>query len=324
VAKTDSTSPARIGRYAEDPGQMPWPGWKRAIARIYVTAMDAELSLRCAGVAFFCFLSIFPVLACLVLIYGIVTDKASLQNQLLAIQPIVPQSVFEVLRDRLESLLSQPDSGLGIGLLVSFAIALWSGSRGINALILAMSSAYHERNNRSFLMNAILSLGLTISALVFFIIALFVIAAVPIAAENLVFQNRFEALALWLRWPVLLVLVWIAIAVLFRVAPHRNAPQWKWISPGAWLATFLWLALSVLFSLYVENFGNYSATFGTLSVAVVTLLWIYYSTLVIVIGASLNAELELQTRIDTTIGIPRPMGQRGAYVADHLPEQKQP
>ena len=321
MANTDSKSPARIGRYAEDPGQMPWPGWKRAIKRIYTSAMDAELSLQCAGVAFFCFLSIFPVLACLVLIYGIVTDRASLQDQLVAIGPFVPASVLQILRDRLEGLLSQPQSGLGIGLVISFSIALWSGSRGINALIIAMSSAYLERNDRSFLANAVLSLVLTLSALLFFVIAMFVIAAVPIATENLIFQDHFRTLALWLRWPVLLILVWVAIAVLFRVAPNRNAARWTWISPGAWLATFLWLALSVLFSIYVENFGNYSATFGTLSVAVVTLLWIYYSTLVIVVGAAFNAELELQTRIDTTTGIPKPMGERGAFVADNLPEQ---
>ena len=300
---------------------MPWPGWKSILKRIYTTMGDADLSLRSAGVAFFGFLSIFPVLACFVLIYGLVTSRGLLEQQLTSVQPFLPVAVFEILQERLDSLLSQPETGLGIGLLVSFAIALWSGSRGTSAMIGAVSSAYREHDDRSFLVNAFISLGMTLGGLFFLVVAIFAIAAIPVIVENLPFPLFFEQAALWVRWPVLALLVWIAIAVLFRFAPHRESARWRWITPGAVVATILWIALSALFSVYVENFGNYSATFGSLSVGVVMLLWMYYSTLIILFGASMNAELEHQTKIDTTTGPAVPMGERGAFVADHLPEQ---
>lgn len=282
---------------------------------------DADLSLRCAGVAFFSFLSIFPVLACFVLIYGLVTTQGSLQEQLSAVQPFLPASVFEILQERLVSLLSQPETGLGVGLVVSFAVALWSGSHGTSALIGTVSSAYRERDTRSFIVGTLISLGMTLGGLFFLVVTVFAIAAIPVLVDNLPFPGSFEKVALWVRWPVLAVLVWIAIAVLFRLAPHRESASWRWITPGAIVATVFWIALSALFSVYVENFGNYSATFGSLSVGVVMLLWIYYSTLIILFGASMNAELEYQTKIDTTTGPAAPMGERGAFVADHVPEQ---
>lgn len=311
-----------FGRYASHPGEISWPGLKAVLIRTYTTVSDADLSLRCAGVAFFSFLSIFPVLGCFVLIYGMVTTRASLQAQLEIVQPFLPGSVYEVLHERLTALLAQPDAGLGIGLMASFALALWSGSRGTNALIGAISSVYLERDNRSFLSAAILSLGLTFGALVFLVLSLFTIAAVPVIFDRLPFADVTERATLWLRWPVLALLVGFAISVLFRVAPHRQSAKWKWITPGSVTTTILWLLLSALFSFYVENFGNYSATFGPLTIGVVMLLWMYYSTLIVLLGASLNAELEHQTKIDTTTGPAAPMGHRGAYVADHLPQPK--
>ncbi len=318
----DIETAAESGRYASQPAQMTWVGWKQIIKRVYASISQPDLSLRCAGVAFFSFLSLFPIIACFVLVYGIVTSRGSLERQLDTIQPFVPTSMFEILQERLEALLTQPETGLGVGLLVSFGLALWSGSRGVNALIIATSGAYHERNDRSFLANAVLSLGMTLASLLFIVVAMFAIAAIPVIVNSLPLPGFLEFLSLWARWPVLAFLVWVAIVGLYRVAPHRNAAQWRWISPGAWIATLLWLALSILFSIYVENFSNYSATFGSLSVAVVTLLWIYYSTMVVVIGATINAELEYQTKVDTTVGVPKPMGERGAFVADNLPEQK--
>lgn len=311
---------SRSGRYASRPRHIPWPGLKSVLARTYATISDADLSLRCAGVAFFSFLSIFPVLACFVLIYGLVTSRASLEAQLEIAQPLMPASVYTVVQERLVALLSQPEAELGLGLVISFALALWSGSRGTNAFIGVVSSAYLERDRRSFLMSALLSLSVTLGALAFLVLSLFAVAAIPLIVERLPISELAELAAMLLRWPMLAALVWVAIAVLFRIAPHRSSAKWRWITPGAFVATFMWILLSVLFSIYVENFGNYSATFGSLSVGVVMLLWIYYSTMTILLGASLNAELEHQTKIDTTTGPPAPLGQRGAYVADNLPE----
>ena len=317
MTETDSK-----GRYANRPGDMSWRAWKSILSRVYVTMSNADLTLRCAGVAYYGFLSIFPMLACFVLVYGLVTTPASLQQQLSILEPLLPQAVNEILLQRLSQLIDQPDAGLGIGLVVSLAIAFWSGSRGTSAMISAISRTYLETDDRSFIAGAFLSLGLTLAALVFMILVLVAVAATPLLVNVLPFEHHAETLALWLRWPFLAVMVWVAISVLYRIAPHREGAKVRWITPGAALATVLWLVLSALFSLYVENFANYNATFGSLSAAVVMLLWFYYSTSVVLLGAGINAELEHQTSIDTTTGPARPMGERGAYVADHVASQK--
>lgn len=319
VSKHALDRAASSGRYATRPGQIPRPGWIKILKRTLATMSATDLSLRCAGVAFFTFLSIFPVLACFVLIYGLVATPDSLRAQLEALRAFAPASVFNIVQERLEALLSQPEVGLGIGLAISFTLALWSGSRGVNALIGTISFAYRETDERSFISAALTSVGLTLGALVFLVIALFTIAGLPVILAATPFvSNMAETVALWARWPVLALFVCLSMAVLFRIAPHRESAQWKWITPGALVATVLWVMLSVLFSIYVEQFGNYSATFGSLSVAVVMMLWTYYSTMIVTLGASLNAEIEHQTKVDTTTGPSAPMGDRGAFVADHL------
>ena len=309
------------GRYAERPSQIPWPGWKAILKRTFGTVSDADLSLRCAGVAFFSFLSIFPVLACFILVYGLVATRDTVRDQLFTLERFAPKAVFELVQERLEALLSQPEVGLGVGLLISFGLALWSGSRGTNSLIGTINLAYYQKDGRGFVTGALLSLGLTLGALGFLTMSLFTVAAIPALTENLPFARYLETIILWARWPALALMVYLAILVLYRLAPYREDAKWRWITPGALTAAVLWMLLSVLFSVYVEQFGNYSATFGSLSVAVVTMLWLYYSSMVIALGAALNAEIELQTKMDTTTGPQSPMGERGAYVADNLPEQ---
>ncbi len=309
-----------VGRYAARPSQIPIAGWKRIVSRTYQQIGTADLSLKCAGVAFFAFLSIFPVLACLVLIYGLFADTSSLNGHMSVLREFTPPSVFDIVEERLSALLSQPQVGLGIGLAVSFTLALWSGSRGTNALISTISSAYHEHAERHFLKSAALSLGLTLGALVFVTIALFTIAFIPAIVNLIQLPNAAETVAMYTRWPILALFVAVSLAILFRFAPHRNGAKWSWIAPGAIVSTLLWIVLSILFSIYVEQFGNYSATFGSLSVAVVMMLWLYYSTMAIALGAALNAEMEHQTKVDTTAGPYKPMGERNAFVADTTPE----
>ncbi|MEM8750644.1 MAG: YihY/virulence factor BrkB family protein [Pseudomonadota bacterium] len=316
-----TTENTAVGRYASQPSHIPWLGWKAILTRVYKTIGNADISLRCAGVAFFGFLSIFPVMACFVLIYGLFSTGTSLQEHLSVIREFAPGSVYEILEERLQALLSQPEVGLGVGLIISFCLALWSGSRGTNSLISTVSESYREPEERGFLAAAILSVGLTLGGLFFVLVALFAIAAIPVIVATLPFPATAETIALWVRWPLLAAMVWVALTILYRLAPNRKGAQWKWITPGSAVATVLWIAASVGFSIYVEQFGNYGATFGSLSVVVVMMLWIYYSTMIIAIGAALNAEMEHQTKIDTTTGPAAPMGMRGAHVADHLPEQ---
>ena len=165
---------------------------------------------------------------------------------------------------------------------------------------------------------ALLSFALTLGGYLVALAALFALAVVPAAARLVAFPGLAETIALWVRWPILAIIIFCAATVLYRIAPDRADPKFRWVTPGAALTTLLWLAASALFSLYVENFASYDATFGSLAAAVVLMLWIYYSTIIFVLGSRLNAELELRTKRDSTTGAPRPIGERGAYVADHV------
>lgn len=291
-----------------------WAVLKRAIIRIFET----DVSLRCAGVAFFGFLSLFPAVAVGVALYGLFADIQTLDQQMSLADQFLPSSVTELFTERLEAIIAESDETLTLGLVVSLALALWSGSRGTNALVHALTKAYREQDQRAFFLAAAISIGLTIAAFFVGILVLGAVAVLPAITTFLPLPIEAETFALWLRWPVVAFIVLIAIAYLYKTAPHRRDPKFRWVLPGAVTATLLWLGGSIAFSFYIENFANYGATFGSIATAAILMLWLYFSAMVFVSGAILNAELEMQTDPDTTIGPDAPKGDRKAYVADHV------
>ena len=262
-------------------------------------------------------LSLFPAIAACVVVYGLFMDISTLQQHLTVVQPFVPIDTYALLESRLEALVKTSDTRLGLGLLLSLAVGLWSGSRGTSALISLIGSTYKEKDKRGFVESTAISVGITIAAMIFVIATLAAVAAVPLILELVPLASTFVVLVELIRWPLVALFAFVAIACLYKYAPDRRPATWRWIVPGALAAAILWLAASALFSIYVEKFGNYSTTFGPLATAVVLLLWFHYSVMIVALGAELNAQLELQTRRDSTIGPNRPMSQRNAYVADH-------
>ena len=310
-----------MGKQPRSPLQLNWSDWKQVVRRTGRTMSDMDTSLRCAGVAFFGFLSIFPSIAIVVLLVGLMADRIALVDQVERLSFFMPDIAFTVIVNQLDTLLSQPPSGLGIGLAISIAVALWSGSRGVDALIYAATAAYYEKVRRNFFVAVAFSFLVTILGAMFMVVALALIAAIPILTSLSPIPNTGEQLALLIRWPALLALAIIAFSLLYRFTVDRRAAKPRWIWPGAVLASILWLGACLVFSLYVENFGEFEASFGSLAAAVVLLFWLYISALIAVLGAAFNAEIELQTAVDTTIGPDQPMGRRGAYVADHVVDQ---
>jgi membrane protein len=305
-------------RYARQPHQIGLAGWWKVLKHTYGNLGADNLSIFCAGVAFYTLLSLFPALLGVVLVYGIFTDPAILRDHLLLVEPFMPGTAFAVLQDRLETLVSSSSEGLGIGLLITLGATLWSASRGASALISMLNTIYKEPESRGFIASAVLSLALTIGGITAFGLSVIVLAAVPAALALIPMPDAIAGLVSFVRWPMMALLIFLAIAVLYKIAPCRRDPNWHWVMPGAATATLLWLLGSVLFSLYIENFADYEATFGAVASIIVLMVWIYYSVFIIALGAEINAELELLTRIDTTIGPNLPMGQRHAFVADHL------
>jgi membrane protein len=255
--------------------------------------LDPDNSPRCAAAAFFGFLSFFPAIATVALIYGIVANRQLVAETVDSLNYVIPELAQVILAEQLNMLAAQPPVTLGIGLLISIPLALWSGSRGVDALLFAMSRVRSNKETRGILKKVLFAVGLTIAGSVFVVIALLTVAGLPALIP---WPSGEEILVLSLRWPVLLVLSILVLAALFRWGPDRHPRKFRYIWPGAILASLLWLLAGAIFSIYVENWGNYEATFGSVSAAVVLLLWLYNSAQILVLGATLNTEIELTAR----------------------------
>ena len=276
----------------------PTTRWRRLwdfLLRCFRAFFDQDTSLRCAGTAFFGFLSLFPAVATAVLVFGLFAEPPSALTAVLdALRYVVPAQVIDIAAEQLTTLIAQPPTVLGLGLLISVPLALWSGSRGVDSLLYAMSRVRHQPDQRNFFQKALIAVGLSVVGSVFLLIALLTIAGLPALIP---FPSREEWLLLVVRWPVLFILTTGALMMLYRWGPDRHPRRFKYIWPGAMIASALWIVAGALFSIYVENFAGYQATFGSLTAAIVMLLWLYNSAQIFVLGAVINAELERPGRI---------------------------
>jgi membrane protein len=277
------------------------------------------VSLLAAGVAFFSFLSLFPAIIAAVLTWGLVADPSQMRDQAANVASALPKSARDLLLNQVDSLIAKPASSLGIGLLISLGLALWSASGGIGNLISAVNLTYDEVETRGFVKRKAIALGLTLALIVGGLLALGLVAVAPAVFDSLGLPAWTRLVVEVGRWLLLLALVAVGLAVIYRVAPDRDAPQFKWVSTGAVVATVIWLVASLAFSLYADNFGSYGKTYGSLAAVVILMLWLWISFYVVLLGAEINAESEAQTIKDTTKGPEKPLGERQAVKADQKP-----
>jgi len=308
------------GRDADRPTEIPAKGWRQVLVRGWKEAQSDQVPLIAGGVAFFGFLALFPAMIATVLLYGLLVDPATVAEQMTALGDALPTQARELLTEQLRSLTSTSESALGIGVVISVALALWSASGGIGNLISAINTAYDEDEERGFVKRKLLALGLTLAAILFLLVVITLVAVAPAVLDSLVGSGPIRWLLEAARWALLFVLIAGALAVLYRSSPDRDAPKIRWVSVGAVIATVGWILASVGFSLYVDNFSSYGKTYGALAGVVVLLLWLWISAYAVLLGAEINAESEQQTIRDSTQGPPRPLGQRGAVKADSIPE----
>lgn len=306
------------GRHAEAPQQIPAKGWKDVLWRVKDEMGKDNLGLVAAGVAFFAILALFPTLIAAISVYGLVFSPDEVQEQIAGLSDILPTEAREVLLGQLGSIVSRADTTLSWSAAFAILLALWSASSGTAKMMMAIGITYDEKSDRGFIKERGLALLLTVGFLVGTAVAVGLIAVLPAVGHFLGLGEFFEVVLLYGRWPVLALLAMAGLSLLYNVAPSRDRPKWRWVTWGAGVTTVLWLAASFAFSLYVQNFASFGETYGTLAGVIVLMLWIYLSTYVILIGAELNAELEAQTKQDSTVGKPQPMGQRNAQKADVL------
>jgi membrane protein len=290
------------GHEADHPGEIPPRGWKDILWRAWGEVSDQNLFLIAGGVTFAVLLALFPGLAALVSIYGLVFDAGQIERQMAALSGVLPAQTQELLGQQLHSLVEASGRALGFAAVAGLLLALWSASRGMSGLITALNIAYEEKESRGFFKLNLIAIGLTLGLLAGGTVAIALVAVLPAVAQLLALGSTMKWLLLLAQWPLLIVLVMLGLAMLYRFAPDRDKPQWQWVSSGAVVATILWIVGSVAFTGYVANFNSYDKTYGSLGGVVILLTWLYLSALMVLLGAVINAQSERQTRKDSTEG----------------------
>ena len=313
------------GRDATSPWQMPFSAWKQVLWRVWEESGKDNIGLVAAGVAFYGFLAIVPLLGATVLLYGLVADQATVVDNFRSLTSVMPPDAAKLIADQLLAVVNTSGGKKGVGLAIAIVLALFSARSAAGSVISALNIAYEEKEKRSFIWLSVLAILMTAGAAMLAVLAALAIAIlaklealVPDAPDWLL--ATFKALSY-----VVLALVGAgAVGMLYRFGPSRSQARWVWLTPGSLFSSIFWILLTLLFGVYVANFGNYNATYGSLGAIVVMLTWLYLSSYVLLFGAEINAELEHQTRRDTTTGRSLPLGRRGAFVADHVSPMKQP
>ncbi|MDX0407476.1 YihY family inner membrane protein [Sinorhizobium medicae] len=308
------------GRAADSPGEIPARGLRDVFWRVVAQVSEDRISLVAAGVTFYVLLSVFPALASLVSIYGLVSDPGTIAEQASYLAAILPAQSLQLMTDQLKALASQNTSSLSLGFIGGLLFALWSARNGVSALFEAMNIAYDETEKRGFIRLALLSIGFTLAGLILTAVLIGAIAVLPAMLSFL--DLKLQGIISFARWPVMLLLIAAVITLIYRYGPSREPAKLRWLTWGAALSTVCWLVASLAFSYYIDNFANYNATYGALGALIGFMLWIWISTMIVIVGAELNAELEHQTARDSTTGPPKAVGKRNAYVADTVGDTK--
>jgi membrane protein len=288
------------GREAETPTEIPPHGWRDIFLRVKDKVAADNLSIIAAGVAFYGFLAIFPAIAAVVSALGLITSPAELQTYLHIIESLLPSEAADLVNNELQQIIQAQGSRLGWGALGGTVLALWSAAKALSAMFAAMNIAYDEEEKRGFIRLSVTALLMTLGAILFVIVSLGLIVGVPLVLRSVGIGEIGAALINYSRWPLLAGCCILFLAVLYRYGPSRRQPQWRWVTPGAIVATFLWLVGSALFSFYVTQFASYNVTYGSIGVVVFLMIWFFLSVYSILLGAEINAEMERQTLKDTT------------------------
>ena len=304
------------GRAADRPAEIPPRGWKDILLRTYRSLSEDRVTALAAGVTYYVLLALFPGITALVSVYGLIADPADIGEHLASLSGAIPSDAISIISGQLHFLASQDAQALGLAFFAGLLVSLWSANAAMKALFDALNVVYGEKEKRNiFVLNA-LSLAFTAGLVLFLVMAMIGIVVIPAVLDLLYLGSVSELIINLLRWPAMLALVVLALAVLYRYGPSRADARWRWISWGSVAAALLWLIVSMLFSWYASNFGSYNKTYGSLGAVIAFMVWSWLSATIVLLGGELNAEIEHQTAKDSTTGPPKPLGARGAKMAD--------
>lgn len=321
--KTDAEGRAvhsrdRYGRRARYPWQIPWRGWLQILERVFHESSRDNLSVVSAGCAFYALFAIFPALSALISLYGLMVSPETVEQHFHLLESILPEQAYDIVAEQIHRIAQASGQSLGWNLALSLGLAFWSTNNATIAMFAALNIAYEEPERRPLPRFYFSASIFTLIGIFGGLMMLLAIVYVPSWFAFLGFSDAFDGLVRMARWPFLALLSLLLLALLYRFGPCRRHAAWAWVSAGSLFASAGWLLASAGFSLYVSNFAHYGRVYGSLGAVIILLFWLYLSFFIVLVGAELNAELELQTGEDTTAGRERPMGRRGAFVADHV------
>jgi membrane protein len=321
VQRRRALEPGR-GRHATSPWQIPFKGWADILWRTYERIGEDRLLAVAAGVVFYGLLALFPAITAMVSFYGLFTKASTINEHLSAVAGLLPEGGVSIVRDQIDRLAAKGDAKLGFGFAIGLGVALWSANSGMKAILDALNVVYEEKEKRGFIKLTLISFCFTLAAIAAVLLALGAVVIMPIALNYLGLHAMTEFLLRALRWPVLLAMIILGLGVLYRFGPSRREPRWQWISVGSVVAAVAWLVASGLLSWYLASFASYDATYGSLGAGIGLMMWMWVSSIVILFGAELNSEIEHQTARDSTIQGEKPLGARGAVMADTVGEAR--
>lgn len=319
---TDTTAALEQGRgrEADSPAQIPAKGLKDVMWRLYAAISEDRVMLIAAGVTFYLLLSLFPTATVLVSLYGVFSDPSAIVDRINFLSSIMPADALNIFLDQLRALTSERNTTLSFGIIFGVLLALWSSNSGMKALFEAMNVAYGEEEKRSIVRLNLISLAFTFGALVIAVVTIIFMGVVPAVLSYLWLDRWAELIIQIARWPLMMLFVGAGIMALYRFGPSREPAQLRWLTWGAGFAALFWLIASLAVSYYLANIADYNATYGTLGALIGFMVWTWVSVIIVIVGAEINAELEHQTTHDSTTGRPKPLGDRGAYMADTVGE----
>jgi membrane protein len=304
------------GRPPANPFQIPWAGWKEILWRTYVRTGEDRLLATAAGVVFFGLLAIFPAITALVSFYGLFADPSTIAANLKTLALMLPEGSFQVVQDQIARVLEKGNTELGATFLFGLGLAIWSANAGVKALIDALNVVYEEREKRSFLQLNLLSLAFTIGGMAALLLMVGAVVAFPLVLDHLGLGPQSKLIVSLARWPLLFLILWAALGILYRFGPSRREPRSEWLSVGTLAAALLWIVGSSLLSWYLSNFGNYNATYGSLGAAIGLMMWMWMSAVIVLLGAELNSEIERQMDLYRGVKRQKPPGACEAVMAD--------
>ncbi|SDK64907.1 YihY/virulence factor BrkB family protein [Paracoccus chinensis] len=302
TAEANAAPPPRRPGAPESPWQLSGHSWLEVAKRVVKEFTADRVTSVAGGVTFFALLALFPAITALVSIYGMVADPATIADHLSLLENLLPQSALELISGQVIAIASAPKTSLSIAGIVAILVALWSANGGMKALIEALNIAWFETEKRGFIKLNLVSLAMTLGAIIGVILMIGLVAILPVLLNTLLAGSGFETWLNWLRWPILAGMLILGLAVIYRFGPSKEDAAWQWISPGALLATLGLLVASILFSWYAANFANYNETYGSLGAAVATMMWLWIAAIVVLMGAEVNSEVERQIKIEN--GVP--------------------